>query len=101
MFLLKVKTILLGNDVLIPLGGNINMESRKLELKKIYQEIPMVKPPGGHFVIPVRTVAQRNLQGDDGIKEPTNIKGDEAEAVMLILLANTNDELDLKNCMKK
>ena len=78
--------ILLGNDVMAPLGGNINMEENKLVFKKVDMEIPLEKTKGGHFVIPVRTITGHDAQ---------NIKGDEADAVMLMVLENTEDE-DIK-----
>lgn len=89
--------ILLGNDVMEPLGGNINMKSRQLELKNIEQSIALVKTPGGHFVVPLKAVAasRKVLKHKEAIEEATNIKGSEAEAVMLALFANTeNDDME-------
>ena len=78
--------ILLGNDVMAPLGGNLDMENNTLILKKVDMEIPLEKTQGGHFVIPVRTVT-----GQDAL----NIRGDEADAVMFMVLGDTEKE-DLK-----
>jgi hypothetical protein len=75
--------ILLGNDVMVPLGGKIDLEESKLVLKKADMEIPMVETKGGHFVIPVRSVA--------GI-DANNVKGEEADAVMMMVLECTDNE---------
>ena len=69
--------ILLGNDVMVPYGGKIDMEENVLFLSKVDMEIPLKKTSGGHFVIPVRSVA--SIDGN-------NIKGEEADAVMLLVL---------------
>jgi hypothetical protein len=77
--------ILLGNDVMAPLGGNIDMDEDRLVLKKAEMEIPLERTKGGHFVIPIRSVTGQDAK---------NIRGDEAEAVMLLVLENTeNDDL--------
>jgi hypothetical protein len=77
--------ILLGNDVMAPLGAIIDMEENRLVLKKADMDIPLEKTTGGHFVIPVRSVTGGNSQ---------NIRGEEADAVMLMMLENTeNDEM--------
>ena len=75
--------ILLGNDVMVPLGGVIDMEDSKLVLNKVGMEIPLVNTKGGHFVIPVRSVAA---------SESNNIKGEEADAVMMMVLECTDNE---------
>ena len=79
--------ILLGNDVMVPLGGQIDMLENKLVLQKVDMEIPLVQTKGGHFVIPVKSVA-----GVDG----NNIIGEEADAVMMLVLESTTDEDILK-----
>ena len=78
--------ILLGNDFMVPLCGKIDMEENKLVLKKADMEIPLKQTKGGHFVIPVRTVT-----GNDA----NNIRGEEADAVMMMVLENTENE-DIK-----
>ena len=75
--------ILLGNDVMVPLGGKIDMEENKLILKKADMEIPLVHTKGGHFVIAVKSVAGLNYN---------NITGDEADAVMIMVLEETDEE---------
>ena len=75
--------ILLGNDVMVPLGGKIDMVENILVLKNVDMEIPIIPTQGGHFVIPVRSVA--------GI-DAKNIIGDEADAVMMIVLERTDCE---------
>ena len=79
--------ILLGNDVMAPLGAIIDMEENRLVLNKADMDIPLEKTTGGHFVIPVRSVTGGNSQ---------NIRGEEADAVMLLMLENTEND-DLKN----
>ena len=75
--------ILLGNDVMVPYGGKIDMEENVLFLSKVDMEIPLKKTSGGHFVIPVRSVA--SIDGN-------NIKGEEADAVMLLVLDDIENE---------
>ena len=75
--------ILLGNNMMVPLGGKIDMEENKLFLNKAHMEIPLVQTKGGHFFITMRSVA--------GIND-NNIKGDEADAVMMMILEGTDDE---------
>ena len=86
--------ILLGNDIMEPLGGSIDMKDKKLVLKKLNKEVSLLKSPGGHFVIPIKAVAttRKDPENKDAIKDQENIKGHEAEAIMLILLANTEDD---------
>ena len=86
-FVVKGKVpILLGNDFMAPLGGNIDMDENSLVLKKIDMEIPLEKTKGGHFVIPVSTVTRDVSQ---------NVKGEEADALMLLVLENVENE-DIK-----
>jgi hypothetical protein len=71
--------MLLGNDVMVPLGGKVDLAESKLELKKPGIEIPLVRTLGGHFVIPVKSIADvkennepknaeiRSKRSDDGI----------------------------------
>ena len=75
--------ILLGNDVMVPNGGKIDMEESILELKKLGMEIPLKETKGGHFVIPVRSIA--------GI-DSNNIQGDEADAVMMMVIECTDKD---------
>ena len=49
--------ILLGNDIMDPLDGKIDMKERKLVLPKADMEIPLVKTKGAHFVIPVKSIS--------------------------------------------
>ena len=79
--------ILLGNDVMIPLGGVIDMEQNILVLKNVGVEIPLVHTKGGHLVIPVRSISGANAN---------NIKGEEADAVLIMILENT----EVKNIQK-
>jgi hypothetical protein len=77
--------ILLGNNVMAPIGGNIDMDEDRLVLKKAEMEIPLERTKGGHFVIPIRSVTGQDAK---------NIRGDKAKAVMLLVVENTeNDDL--------
>ena len=75
--------ILLGNDVMEPYGGNIDLEERILFLNRVDMEIPLKKTRGGHFVIPVKSIA--------GV-DANNVKGEEADAVMLMVLESLDDK---------
>ena len=75
--------ILLGNDVMVPYGGNIDLEESTLYLNKVDMQIPLKQTSGGHFVIPVKSIA-----GVDG----NNVKGEEADAVMLMVLESVDDK---------
>ena len=75
--------ILLGNDVMVPYGGNIDLEENILFLNKIEMEIPLKKTRGGHFVIPVTSIAD---------VDRNNIKGEEADAVMIMVFENIEDK---------
>ena len=73
--------ILLGNDVMVPNGGNINLEENILFLNKVDMAIPLKKTRGGHFVIPVNSIAEVDRH---------NVKGEEADAVMLMVLESVD-----------
>ena len=75
--------ILLGNDVMVPNGGNINLEENILFLNKVDMAIPLKKTRGGHFVIPVNSIAEVDRH---------NVKGEEADAVMLMVLESVDEE---------
>ena len=75
--------ILLGNDIMVPYSGNINMEENTLYLNKVDMEIPLKMTKGGHFVIPVRSIA--------GL-DRNNVKGEEADAVMLMVLERVDEK---------
>ena len=92
--------ILLGNDVLVPLGGKVDLGLKQLVLKELGITIPLVRTPGHHYVIPVKSMglAKNSFASKDSndTMENINVKGPEAESVMLILLANieTNEEIE-------
>ena len=48
--------ILIGNDLLEPLGAIIYTETCVLEFSKLGEEINMKKTRGGHFVIPIKNL---------------------------------------------
>ena len=96
--------ILLGNDVLKPLGGNINLDKSKLDLKKVHESIDMIETSGGHYVIPVKEIAVHKHQEDkfDNVnKDHENLNGEEADVVMLILLAESETHDDIENVHKE
>ena len=82
--------ILLGNDIMVPLGGKLHLDLNKLELKNLGKEILLEKTPGGHFIIPAKSVTNTldNSEPFDDSLEVRNVNGTEADAVMLTLLAN-------------
>ena len=45
--------ILLGNDVMEPLGANINMATHELMFQNLDETLPMIQTAGGHFVLSV------------------------------------------------
>ena len=91
--------ILLGNDIMVPLGGKLHLDLNKLELKKLGKEILLEKTPGGHFIIPVKSVTNTldNSEPFDDSMEVRNVNGTEADAVMLTLLANIESDTDLES----
>ena len=99
-FLVDAKIpILVGNDFLKPMGGNINIGEKRLEIKKIHEFIEMVETKGGHFVIPLSNTAFRKPTREeiDAAKEyHENLVGEEADAIMIILMVQSEDEESLK-----
>ena len=68
--------ILIGNDILEPLGGVIDTDLRTLKFKEFDREINMVKTSGGHFVLPVvDNRSEVNIEMEDyfEIKENINL----------------------------
>ena len=91
--------ILLGNDVMKHLEGKIDLNGKKLEFKKVKREIPLIETPGGHYVIPMKHLAiseslEANPSSDSMYKD--NLRGDEADAVMVVLFAETETKEDLE-----
>ena len=86
--------ILIGNDILEPLGAIIYTENGDLEFSKLGKKLTMAKTRGGHFVIPVEDI--KNDRGEVlEMKDTTvknNILGSEADAVMMILFAECSEE---------
>ena len=74
--------ILLGNDVMIPNGGVIDMKENKLVLKDTGIELSIERSKGGHFVIPVHSITKEKFR---------NIQGDEADIVMMLTLGSIGD----------
>ena len=68
------------------------MKEKRLDLKNINESIELVKTKGRHFVVPIELVANLINKGVD-VTENLNVKGAEAEAVMLVALANTEEEM--------
>ena len=115
MFILKGDIpILIGNDILEPLDGVIFTKDRILKLREIGKVVPLDKTSGGHYVIPVREKEDYEETQVDEPEEETenflengndafvnenknNVRGFEADAVMLVLLAECSDEKDFWN----
>ena len=99
-FLVDAKIpILVGNDFLKPMGGSINIGEKQLEIRKIGESIDMVETPGGHFVIPLKNAALTKPTKEEMIaakKYNENLVGEEADAVMTILMVESElkDDLD-------
>ena len=86
--------ILIGNDILEPLGAIIYTETGDLEFSKLGKTVTMTKTRGGHFVIPVEEIKDRSeevLENEINTAK-NNILGSEADAVMLILFAECSEE---------
>ena len=92
-FLVDAKIpILVGNDFLKPMGGSINIGEKQLEIKKIDERIEMFETPGGHFVIPLKNVAAKKEESVEDEEYHENLVGEEADAVMTILMVESEDE---------
>ena len=95
--------ILIGNDILEPLGGIIDVEKREIELIKLQTRLSMIKSKSGHFVLPVIDNSMNKSSKEyydisalqELSKNSDNVIGQEAEAVMLILFASCEEEKDL------
>ena len=101
--------ILIGNDILEPLGGIIRVETKLLELEKIRKKIEMYKSKGGHFVLPVVNRERRTSNEEyikvnicdikviekDDTSTSENVLGEEADAVMSVLLSECEDRREV------
>ena len=84
--------ILIGNDILEPLGAVIYTETGVLEFSKLGAEIVMKKTRGGHFVIPVKNVMHDvESESEEEKVVKNNVLGNEADAVMLVMFAECDD----------
>ena len=91
--------IILGNDFMKPFEGKIDLNGMKLELKKVEKEIPLIETPGGHYIIPVKYLAINDASEETHnrvIEYKDNLLGEEADAVMLILMSETDTIDDLE-----
>ena len=93
-FLVDAKVpILVGNNFLKPMDGSIHIGEKKLEIKKLGVLMDMKETPGGHFVVPLEHVAFAKEDECDVAKEyHENLVGDEADAVMIILMTESEDD---------
>ena len=82
--------ILVGNDFLIPMGGNIKIGKKQLEIDKIGETLEMIETPGGHFVVPLKHTAVPKHAWNKEYHE--NLLGDEADAIMIVLMVESEDE---------
>ena len=89
--------ILLGNDFLESLGGVIHTSSKVLEFTALQEEVNMIKTKGGHFVLPIidtdRLNTIENWKEDENCP---NVRGLEAKAVMVSLLAECSDKREVE-----
>ena len=91
--------ILIGNDFLKPVGGSINIGEQQLEIKEFDESIKMVETSGGHFVIPLENTAflQPTEEEIKAAREyHDNLVGEEADAIMVVLMVESEDENALK-----
>ena len=86
--------ILIGNDILEPLGGVIDTEDRNIEFKKLDRSLHLVKTRGGHYVLPLQRKKKDVAQTDDDEvneelsgENETFLDSDESDAVVLLSLA--------------
>ena len=84
--------ILMGNDILEPLGAVIYTETGVIEFVKVGQQIAMNKTRGGHFVIPVDEIKDETVDISEDTPPKNNILGFEADAVMLVLFTECDEE---------
>ena len=65
----------------------------------------MIETSGGHYVIPIKSVAVPSLSKDDTDRESAddndNLNGEEADVVMLTLLAQSETQKDIENVHKE
>jgi hypothetical protein len=87
--------------VLKPLGGNININKSELILDKVNESIDMIETSGGHYVIPVKAVAVHIQHGNNDNDKHANLQGEEADDVMLILLAEADNHKNVENVHKE
>ena len=109
--------ILIGNDILEPLGGVIDMDERVLDFKRLEKSAKMLKTKGGHYIIPVLKNTMGNSdhieegeeaahleQKEDGQSveeehdsdhDDDDIIDDDAEAVMLALFAECTEDQEI------
>ena len=81
------------------MGGSIHIGENQLEIRKLSVLIDMIETPGGHYVIPLKQVAVTELPEEvkDTAKDyHENIVGEEADAIMIILMLESEDEESLQ-----
>ena len=76
--------ILVGNDILEPLGGVIDTNERFIDFKRLDRSLNLVKTSGGHFVLPV----YRNVIKKSPGVPFEEVASDEVDAIVLVTLAN-------------
>ena len=102
--------VLLGNDVLEALGGVIHTNERKVEFRRLGISLKMRKTNGGHYVLPItqaKSFEEDIINDYYEIPDPEcgeiildkngndDIKGDEADAVLLVMLSECHTTEDL------
>ena len=84
--------ILIGNDILEPLGAIIYTETGVIEFERIGKMMTMTRTRGGHYVIPVEEIKEERADDSKDTLAKDNIRGVEADAVMLVLFAECSEE---------
>ena len=84
--------ILMGNDILEPQGAVIYTETGVITFVKVGQKMTMTKTRGGHYVIPTDEIKDDTVDIFEGPPPKNNILGYEADAVMLALFSECDEE---------
>ena len=80
--------ILIGNDILEPLGGVIDTGKRFITFKRLNRYLDLIKTSGGHYVLPV---CRKSPLVDEGEMLSNKVSNEESSAVMLATLAGCED----------
>ena len=84
--------ILIGNDILEPLGGVIDTENRVIDFKRLERSLNLVKTSGGHYVLPIK---RRNKDKENECLKEESLSLDEETAVLLVSFAECESDEDV------